>query len=132
MYFYVPFQFRLLFLLWQIVNHSKYQMQIDKNVMLQEEEQEAAEETEDEEAATGPDFDYLLGMKMWSLTLERKNEILKNRDDKRQELKILKEKTPEMLWNTDMDNFLELVSPIKVRMLVNRSTPLDLISKSCK
>lgn len=89
-----------------------YWMQANKKIILQEEEQEGDEEAEDEEGLRGPDYDYLLGMKMWSLTLERKNEILKNRDDKRQELKVLKDKTPEVLWNTDLDNFLELVSQI--------------------
>lgn len=80
---------------------------------MQEEEQDD-EEVDDDEGLAGPDFDYLLGMKMWSLTLERKNEILKNRDDKRQELKVLKEKTPETMWITDLDNFLELVSHMNI------------------
>lgn len=72
-----------------------------------EEEQEIDEEQEAEEDTSGPDYDYLLGMKMWALTLERKNEILKNRDDKRQELKVLKDRTPEDLWHTDLDTFME-------------------------
>ena len=38
----------------------------------------------------GQDYDYLLGMKLWCLTEEKKNEILKQRDDKNQELKKLK------------------------------------------
>lgn len=81
-----------------------------EEIPFQEEEQQGEDDTEEEEDSKGPDYDYLLGMKMWSLTLERKNEILKNRDDKRQELKVLKEKTPEIMWNTDLDHFLELVS----------------------
>ena len=35
------------------------------------------------------DYDYLLGMKIWSLTQEKKEEILKQRDNKKQELKNL-------------------------------------------
>ena len=38
----------------------------------------------------GQDYDYLLGMKMWSLTEEKKNELLKQRDNKEQELQNLK------------------------------------------
>uniref|UniRef100_W4VRX5 DNA topoisomerase 2 n=1 Tax=Corethrella appendiculata TaxID=1370023 RepID=W4VRX5_9DIPT len=48
-------------------------------------------------------FDYLLGMSMWMLTEERKNELLKKRDIKLAELATLRAKTPEMLWIEDLD-----------------------------
>uniref|UniRef100_A0A182MZ68 DNA topoisomerase 2 n=1 Tax=Anopheles dirus TaxID=7168 RepID=A0A182MZ68_9DIPT len=48
-------------------------------------------------------FDYLLGMSMWMLTEERKNEILKQRDQKLAELKALHAKTPQVLWIDDLD-----------------------------
>lgn len=48
-------------------------------------------------------FDYLLGMSMWMLTEERKNELLKQRDQKLAELAALKAKTVEMLWLDDLD-----------------------------
>ncbi|XP_053662617.1 DNA topoisomerase 2 [Anopheles marshallii] len=48
-------------------------------------------------------FNYLLGMSMWMLTDERKNEILKQRDQKLAELKALEAKTPEVLWIDDLD-----------------------------
>ncbi|XP_052896689.1 DNA topoisomerase 2 isoform X2 [Anopheles moucheti] len=48
-------------------------------------------------------FNYLLGMSMWMLTEERKNEILKQRDQKLAELKALQTKTPEVLWIDDLD-----------------------------
>ncbi|XP_058125449.1 DNA topoisomerase 2 isoform X1 [Anopheles ziemanni] len=48
-------------------------------------------------------FDYLLGMSMWMLTDERKNEILKQRDLKLAELKALQAKTSEGLWMDDLD-----------------------------
>ncbi|XP_049538029.1 DNA topoisomerase 2 [Anopheles darlingi] len=48
-------------------------------------------------------FDYLLGMSMWMLTEERKNEILKQRDQKLMELKSLQAKTLQMLWMEDLD-----------------------------
>lgn len=49
-------------------------------------------------------FDYLLGMSMWMLTEERKNELLKQRDAKLAELSALKAKTIEMLWLNDLDD----------------------------
>ncbi|XP_055299060.1 DNA topoisomerase 2 isoform X3 [Sitodiplosis mosellana] len=48
-------------------------------------------------------FDYLLGMSMWMLTEERKNELLKQRDTKLSELAALKAKTPESLWEADLE-----------------------------
>ncbi|XP_005191756.1 DNA topoisomerase 2 [Musca domestica] len=94
--------------------------------MQEEEEPEDEEEGEEEEAAstsvvkkekkTAADpekafqkltdvkkFDYLLGMSMWMLTEERKNELLKQRDQKLAELAALKEKTIQMLWLDDLD-----------------------------
>ncbi|XP_003745280.1 DNA topoisomerase 2-alpha [Galendromus occidentalis] len=51
------------------------------------------------------DYDYLLSMTMWSLTFERKEELLKKRDNKITELKTLEGKTPKDLWNEDLDAF---------------------------
>lgn len=48
-------------------------------------------------------FDYLLGMSMWMLTEEKKNELLKQRDAKLAELENLRKKTPELLWLDDLD-----------------------------
>ncbi|XP_061518978.1 DNA topoisomerase 2 [Anopheles gambiae] len=48
-------------------------------------------------------FNYLLGMSMWMLTEERKNEILKQRDQKLAELKSLEAKTVQGLWMDDLD-----------------------------
>ncbi|BFF94070.1 DNA topoisomerase 2 [Drosophila madeirensis] len=48
-------------------------------------------------------FDYLLGMSMWMLTEEKKNELLKQRDYKLSELENLRKRTPPMLWLDDLD-----------------------------
>lgn len=48
-------------------------------------------------------YDYLLGMSMWMLTEERKNELLKQRDAKISELNILKKKTKYDLWLFDLE-----------------------------
>ena len=42
---------------------------------------------------------------MWSLTLEKKEELLKKRDNKITELKTLEGKTPKDLWVEDLDAF---------------------------
>nr|XP_049706693.1 DNA topoisomerase 2-like isoform X2 [Helicoverpa armigera] len=51
-------------------------------------------------------FNYLLGMSMWMLTKEKKDELLKQRDQKLSELNALKAKTAATLWQEDLDEFL--------------------------
>ena len=48
-------------------------------------------------------YDYLLSMKIWSLTMEKVAELNKQRDAKRTELDLLNAKTAEMLWLDDLD-----------------------------
>ena len=50
---------------------------------LSEEEEEGEEEEEEEEGEKGkPDYNYLLSMTIWSLTREKKEELLDSRDKK--------------------------------------------------
>lgn len=58
-------------------------------------------------SAGGPDFGYLLSMSMLSLSREKKEELLKERDNKLEELNILRRKSPQDLWFEDLDSFLE-------------------------
>merc|ERR1712025_1111676 len=55
----------------------------------QDGEESEAESQETVADSKGPDFDYLLGMPMWNLTQEKKDEICRKRDEKTQELKNL-------------------------------------------
>lgn len=66
-----------------------------------------------EVASGGPDYDYLVGMAMWSLTEEKKNELLKKRDDKQAELKRLQNTTKEQLWQHDLDAFTEKLEEVE-------------------
>lgn len=46
-------------------------------------EQEEGEDAEEDTGGKGqPDYNYLLSMQLWSLTREKKEELLKNRDKK--------------------------------------------------
>ncbi|KAF8167878.1 DNA topoisomerase [Crassisporium funariophilum] len=67
-------------------------------------EDEAALE-EEEEGEQG-DFDYLLGMAIWSLTKEKIERLRDQAATKEAELLALLEKSPKDLWNTDLDLFL--------------------------
>lgn len=51
-------------------------------------------------------YDYLLGMQIWSLTSERYAMLLKQKGDKAAELQVLLRKSAKDLWNEDLDVFL--------------------------
>ena len=48
-------------------------------------------------------FDYLLSMKIWSLTMEKVKALTLERDEKKDELDVLAAKTAEDLWLEDLD-----------------------------
>ncbi|XP_055857462.1 DNA topoisomerase 2 [Episyrphus balteatus] len=74
-------------------------------------------------------FDYLLGMSMWMLTDERKNELLKQRDQKLAELSALKAKTIEMLWLDDLDDLEKKMEEVEEK---ERLEELGLNKKTAK
>jgi len=45
-------------------------------------------------------------MQLWSLSKERKEALLKLRDEKAAELRLLRKKSPSDLWKDDLDNFI--------------------------
>ena len=61
----------------------------------------------------GPDFDYLLGMPMWNLTQEKKEELCRKRDEKRQELENLKATSKEQLWEKDLKEFVSKLDEVE-------------------
>jgi DNA topoisomerase-2 len=79
-----------------------------------ENEDAESSQVEEEDSDLAGQYDYLLGMTMWTLTEEKKDELLKKRDDKLAELKILQAKTPSSLWKEDLEMFSEEVGSMKV------------------
>jgi len=79
----------------------------DQTELLENEDSDSSQL--DEDADVAGQYDYLLGMTMWTLTKERKDELLKKRDDKLAELKTLQSKTPATLWKEDLNEFLQEV-----------------------
>lgn len=68
---------------------------------------EAASELADANKPTLPTYEYLLGMALWSLTFERYEKLLKQKEGKEEELMILLKLSAKDLWNQDLDAFLE-------------------------
>ncbi|XP_068992857.1 DNA topoisomerase 2 isoform X1 [Neodiprion pinetum] len=73
----------------------------------------ATEESEESQPAEKENFDYLLGMTMWNLTKEKKEDLLRQRDDKLAELKRLQSRTPVSLWKEDLDNLLAELNKVE-------------------
>ena len=74
-------------------------------------ENEPTVEDEEEPEVDGngsmADFDYLLGMAIWSLTKEKIAKLKEQAAEKEIELLALLEKSPKDLWNADLDLFLQ-------------------------
>jgi len=84
-----------------------------------DEEEEPEEDPDSQEVRggkeKGPDYDYLLGMPMWNLTKEKKDELCRKRDDKQQELENLKAKSKEELWEADLEEFMNKLDEVEAK-----------------
>ncbi|XP_066443442.1 DNA topoisomerase 2-alpha [Eleutherodactylus coqui] len=86
-----------------------------KQTQEKEEAGELIEEEDTETSTTGPDYNYLLGMPMWNLTKEKKDELCKQRDTKIAELEDLKKKSPTDMWKADLAAFAEELDRVEER-----------------
>ena len=60
--------------------------------------------TENEGETEESNFNYLLSMPLWSLTMEKIQELEGEKGKKEAELKILSEKTPKQMWIEDLND----------------------------
>ncbi|CAI5511108.1 unnamed protein product [Closterium sp. Naga37s-1] len=74
-----------------------------------EDEEESGEEEGGSKSKKGGDggYDYLLGMPLWSLTLERVQELLRDQKKNQDDHDALLKTEPKDLWERDLDMFLE-------------------------
>lgn len=78
-----------------------------------EEKSEAEDNAEEsEDVVNGPEekfgnYDYLLGMKIWALTKERYEKLMKQMQEKQTELERLLKLSAKDLWEIDLDDFVE-------------------------
>lgn len=66
-------------------------------------------------ADSASDFNYLLSMPIWNLTLEKKEDILKQQKQKQNELKALRAKSVEQLWLDDLNELREQLEKFDAR-----------------
>merc|ERR1711934_7184 len=74
------------------------------------------------EEARAEDYDYLLGMAMWSLTHERKEGLLRKKQEKKQELEILMATSKEDMWRTDLKEFVKKLDEFEQKQRDNRES----------
>lgn len=61
----------------------------------------------DEEGSNNHGYDYLLSMPIWNLTMEKVENLLKEKLEKEKQVKILIDQTALDLWRIDLNEFLE-------------------------
>ncbi|TKX21256.1 DNA topoisomerase-like protein 2 [Elsinoe australis] len=86
------------------ISDAKKQGELEKAA---EDDNDNADENEEEQELGAGDYDYLLGMAIWSLTAERVAKLLQQIGDKEQEINVLTAKSPKDLWTEDLDALLE-------------------------
>jgi len=64
---------------------------------------EAVKEAAADPDAEKSDYDYLLGMNLWSLTFEKVEELKQQHEVKREELDALRKTTIETMWDRDLE-----------------------------
>ena len=84
-----------------------------------EQQEDASEGDETESAsASASDYDYLLRMPLWSLTLEKVQKLMQERDDKEKELNLVLSRSPQEHWKLDLESFLVGLDQWEVRPIV--------------
>merc|ERR1712142_421826 len=97
----------------------------------EEEENNPDSQEVNERKEKGPDYDYLLGMPMWNLTQEKKDELCRKRDEKHQELEKLKATSKEQLWENDLVEFSEKLDEVEAKEAAeDAGGPNELAGKS--
>ncbi|KAF1742212.1 hypothetical protein MXB_4249 [Myxobolus squamalis] len=79
-------------------------------------ENKAVQETDDFDN----DYDYLLGMPLWSLTYERQKKLRELRDKKKDEMDALKKRTVYELWLDDLESLLKVMDKVDELEIKNK------------
>ena len=91
----------------EIQNNNEENNLDQSSVIVNEEEQENKKKDEIKPKVPIKEYDYLLSMNLWSLTHEKIEELLKQKELKEKELSILEQTEVETLWDNDLDNLEE-------------------------
>ena len=92
------------------------------------------ENASDAELAKG--YEYLLGMKIWSLTFERAKELRRQKTEKAEDVEKLEGTSPEAIWMTDLEAIeealderdVELNAELKRESTIQNHDPREVIA----
>ena len=79
---------------------------INQNNLNEEENENNDNNNNIKQKVPSKEYDYLLTMPLWSLTYEKVEELLKQKEEKEKELNILIKTEKEKIWLNDLDDFL--------------------------
>eukprot|EP01054_Gregarina_sp_Poly1_P001148 Gregarina_sp_Poly_1__1147@NODE_127_length_13318_cov_461_829220_g113_i0_p1_GENE_NODE_127_length_13318_cov_461_829220_g113_i0NODE_127_length_13318_cov_461_829220_g113_i0_p1_ORF_typecomplete_len1054_score202_96DNA_topoisoIV/PF00521_20/8_4e121TOPRIM_C/PF16898_5/5_2e50Toprim/PF01751_22/2_2e19BBIP10/PF14777_6/0_82_NODE_127_length_13318_cov_461_829220_g113_i0750910670 len=88
---------------------------------------EADEETEVVQSQR--DYDYLVGMPLWSLTFEKVEELKRQQQAKEVELELFQQKTPENLWESDLDHLESAIDQHEALLAQDAENEKELIKR---
>ncbi len=67
-------------------------------------DEDEGEEEDDSTISLSKGYEYLLGMKIWSLTFEKAEELRKQLEERTAELAVLQATSPSQIWLNDLEN----------------------------
>lgn len=95
----------------------------------EEEEENDSQVGSDNETTEEKDYDYLMDMPMRSMLLEKKDELLRKRDQKIEEHKKLSSTTIQELWLKDLDEFEEELARVEAKEKAEQESGLKFSAK---
>lgn len=105
-------------------------MEKDDEEKKNDDEEEEDEEMSDAELAKG--YEYLLGMKIWSLTYEKAEALRKQLGEKKVEVESLENTAPSQLWLNDLDDIDEALDERDASMAAAAKVEVKAQKKSQK
>lgn len=78
--------------------------------------------TEEEYEEASASYDYLLSMPLWSLTLERVEQLKKEKEERVAELDVLLNRSKEEMWEADLDELSLALSEFEAKRTKNNKT----------
>lgn len=99
---------------------------------LESEEPESDDEAQQSDAVIAKGYEYLLGMKIWSLTFEKAEELRKKLAEKTQEVADLEATAPSQIWTNDLNDIEDALDERDVEIAAANADELEAQSKNKK
>jgi hypothetical protein len=77
-----------------------------------------------EKSGDARDYDYLLSMKIWSLTMEQVQKLRNEQEDARQELETVRGTSVQEMWKADLTSLEEVLEEVKKATSISAVVPL--------